>query len=144
MGTSDCAELAELWTQPRVREYLGGVLPQEEALKRTASIVARPNTWAVELIEQDKVIGIVTLSERDHETEISYMFLPECWGNGYALESCRAVVKFAFDALGLSEVIAVTQSANEPSRRLLVALGMSPVRTFVEFDAEQVEYRLKR
>jgi hypothetical protein len=41
-------------------------------------------------------------------------------------------------------VVAVTQEANDRSRRLLESVGMSLVDSFVEFDAPQVMYLVDR
>jgi RimJ/RimL family protein N-acetyltransferase len=51
---------------------------------------------------------------------------------GYATEAARAVVRDAFDRLGLAEIIAVTTPGNVRSRRVMEKLGMvySPSETF--------------
>jgi RimJ/RimL family protein N-acetyltransferase len=82
----------------------------------------------------------------DRRTEVSYSFLPEHWGHGYAREAVTAVVDWALaDSVAASPaVIAITQQANVRSRRLLESIGMSLVESFVEFDAPQVMYSVDR
>ena len=89
-------------------------------------------------------MGMVTLGPREGKTELSYMFLPNFWGHGYAYDACQAVLAYAFGELNLDEVIAVTQAANVKSCRLLERLDMGPTVTFTEFEAEQVEYRQEK
>ena len=52
---------------------------------------------AVELKDNHKMIGNVYLGKRDFNTlEIGYVFNKSYWGNGYAKESCKAVIDNAF------------------------------------------------
>ena len=129
---------------PDVRKHLGGILTPDEAARRAASMANRPTTWAVTRQDDEVLLGLVTLSPRDSQTELSYMFLPAYWGKGFALECCQAMLTIAFGELELDRVIAITQSANVRSCRLLEALGMSPIRSFIEFGAEQTEYEFPR
>ncbi|WP_315986195.1 GNAT family N-acetyltransferase, partial [Streptomyces sp. adm13(2018)] len=43
----------------------------------------------------DVVLGLVSVepAAREGETEVSYQFLPEHWGHGYAREAVGAVVE---------------------------------------------------
>lgn len=70
---------------------------------------------------------------------MSYQFLPEHWGKGYAREAVGAVVARVLE--GTPSVVAVTQEANDRSRRLLEAVGLEHAESFVEWDAHQVLYR---
>lgn len=46
------------------------------------------------------------------------------WGQGYASEACRALLRCAFDNLRLQRIVTITNQHNEPSIRLLQRLGM--------------------
>ena len=49
---------------------------------------------AVELKNSHKMIGNVYMGKRDFEAlEIGYVFNQNYWGNGYAAESCKALIK---------------------------------------------------
>ena len=58
--------------------------------------------------------------------DIGFSFFPEYWSQGYALESARAVMRHAREALRLGRILAITTVDNEPSMRLLGKLGFRP------------------
>ncbi|MEV5439465.1 GNAT family N-acetyltransferase [Streptomyces sp. NPDC052682] len=128
-----------LWTDPRVRRHLGGPVPQDVARARGQRCVGVPGLLSVVRAEGGVVVGSVLVEPgaRDGRTEVSYQLLPEHWGRGYGREAVRAVV-----AWWPQEVVAVTQEANAPSRRLLEELGVVPAERFVEWGEPQVLYRL--
>lgn len=51
------------------------------------------------------------------------------WGRGFASEAARAILRFAFDDLGVREVRGVTVSANSRVQRLVARLGFREVET---------------
>ncbi|WP_431773065.1 GNAT family N-acetyltransferase [Streptomyces cucumeris] len=147
---ADVPAVSRLWTDPEVRRHLGGPVPPETVRARERGCVGVFGVFSVVSRADGSVVGAVTLepeSRHGGRTEVSYQLLPEHWGQGYAREAVSAAVSWAFDALpagpgGRPEVIAVTQEANAPSRRLLEALGMRRVEMFTEFGAAQVMYAL--
>ena len=56
--------------------------------------------------------------------DIGFAFLPEHWGQGYALQAAQAVLKQAFLELGLARVLGITKHSNQSSARLLIKLGL--------------------
>ncbi len=81
--------------------------------------------WLVETKLPAAPIGICGLLKRDllDDVDIGYALLPEFWSQGYALESAAAVLAYAGETLGLKRVVAVTNSANQSSIRLLEKMG---------------------
>src|SRR6266404_4548228 len=81
--------------------------------------------WMVETRSPIVPIGICGLLKRDalEDVDIGYALVPEFWSQGYALESAAAVVSYAGEKLGLKRVVAVTNSDNERSIRLLEKMG---------------------
>lgn len=59
------------------------------------------------------------------EVELYYKFGRAYWGQGYALEACRALVDFAFHEMSLLRLATITQPANARSLKLLQSLGFS-------------------
>ena len=56
--------------------------------------------------------------------EIGYVVDPAYAGQGYATEAGRALLRIAFDGVGVRRVIALCSADNEPSWRLMERLGM--------------------
>lgn len=78
---------------------------------------------AVELKSNNKMIGNVYLGKRDFESlEIGYVFHRQYWGQGYAKESCRALIKKAFSE-GVHRIFAECDPCNLGSWKLLESLG---------------------
>ncbi len=57
--------------------------------------------------------------------EIGWRLVRGAWGKGFATEAARASVTFAFDELGLDEVVALAVPANEKSLAVMRRLGMT-------------------
>jgi RimJ/RimL family protein N-acetyltransferase len=87
--------------------------------------------WAVEVVESPRFIGFVGLAEPKFEAhftpavEVGWRLSRDQWGNGYATEGARAALAFAFDELGLDEIVSFTSVVNERSRRVMERLGMT-------------------
>lgn len=81
--------------------------------------------WMIETKSPLAPIGICGLLKREvlDDVDIGYALLPEFWSQGYALESASAVVSYAREKLGLKRVVAVTNSNNQSSIRLLEKMG---------------------
>ena len=79
----------------------------------------------VELKQTCEPIGICGLVRRDTlpEPDLGYAILARFHGRGYAREAAAAALAHARDALGLARVLAITAPANQPSARVLAALG---------------------
>ncbi|MBQ0893224.1 GNAT family N-acetyltransferase [Micromonospora sp. U56] len=141
--SSDLPVLERMWRDPVMRRYLGGPVSDEVVAERRVSdhtgglMVARCS---------GEIVGWCHLGRcRTGDLELSYVFLPEWWGRGYAREACVAAIGLAFDRFPDDvRLIAVTQEANLRSVRLLEALGMVRVDAFEEFDARQVMYAIDR
>lgn len=143
----DRAAVIELCTSPEVCAYLGGPRPRDE-LERVLPETPRrrPGLFVVDL--GGAMIGGVTFDRRDAdrpghvrpdggEAELSYMFLPEAWGHGYAAEACAAALDWFAGALPGEPVVLCTQTANDRSMRLAAKLGFTEVERFEEYGAEQ-------
>lgn len=78
---------------------------------------------AVELKASGKMIGNIYLGQRDFEArELGFVFNRQYWGQGYARESCEALIQQAF-AAGVHRIYAECDPENVHSWRLLEKLG---------------------
>ena len=133
-----------LFTDEQVRAFLGGPTPADWAEKRLecwATEKSDSKYFAVTLLD-GTFIGFIDISPY-HEPEyqeLSYLFLPEFWGYGYAFEACQAVLRYCEETLDLKTIVAETQSANTRSRALLERLGFTMKQQIERFGAMQCVY----
>jgi RimJ/RimL family protein N-acetyltransferase len=147
--TADVPAVCRLWTDPAVRRYLGGPVAADEVARRVRGFEHVPGNFVVVNRTNGTVLGLVTVipdSDGGSRAEVSYRFLPEQWGHGYAREAVGTVVTWALREISPppATVVAVTQEANDRSRHLLESIGMTLIDSFVEFDAPQVMYSVDR
>jgi len=86
-----------------------------------------PEVMAVLLKTDGRLIGYVPfeqVSARYRTREIGWVFHPEVHGQGYATEAARAVLKLAFETLGMHRVVATCDPRNTASYRIMERLGM--------------------
>ncbi|WP_339740194.1 GNAT family N-acetyltransferase [uncultured Sunxiuqinia sp.] len=84
--------------------------------------------WKIELKSSGQVIGLAGMfpsNDRFRLGEIYYKIHPDFWGNGYATEVAKALVRFGFDELKLHKVEAGVATENIRSVRVLEKIGMT-------------------
>ena len=133
-----------LFTDSHVRKYLGGPVPAEWARHRLEQWCdpKSENIYFAVTIHEGTFIGIIDIAPYHDGTskELSYMFLPEYWGQGYAFESVKAVLDYCRKHLELNRIISETQTENERSCVLLERLGYTLKEKLIRFEAEQSVY----
>jgi RimJ/RimL family protein N-acetyltransferase len=73
--------------------------------------------------------------------EVGWHFHPDAWGHGYATETARAALGWAFDR-GLDEVFAVVRPDNTASLNVCRRLGMAALgRTSAYYGADLELFR---
>lgn len=133
---ADRVPFAELNGDPRVMQFMSGVLSRAESDALAARIsdhFARNGfgLYAAESRSTRAFIGFIGLSVPHfaaHFTpcvEIGWRLAHEYWRQGLATEGARAVVHHAFNDLRLSALVSFTASGNLRSRRVMEKLGMT-------------------
>ncbi|KIJ41013.1 hypothetical protein M422DRAFT_229818 [Sphaerobolus stellatus SS14] len=74
-------------------------------------------------------IGSLSLSKGDSPEsfalpDIGFALLPDVTGKGYATEAAQAVLQYAKEKFGLTEYFGFTNRVNDPSRKVMLRLGM--------------------
>jgi ribosomal-protein-alanine N-acetyltransferase len=122
--------------------YLGGACSSAEAERRWHRVLGHWTAhgfgqWVV-LAEGDVagLCGLEVFDEGSAPLELIYMLAPEHWGRGIARRAARQALK-AYPGF---RIAALTQTRNEPSRRLLEDLDFVHEKTLVRWDAEQCLY----
>ena len=64
------------------------------------------------------------------EVELGYRLRKSAWGQGYATEGSRALIRKGFTELGVQRVVAEAMAVNTASRRVMEKAGLKLVRTF--------------
>lgn len=131
---ADLAPWAEMNADPQVREHLGDVLTRAQSDASVARFRREYDErgfgwWAVEELASGRFIGFAGLDVVDAGlpvagVEIGWRLARAAWGRGYATEAARAVLAFAFENLGLAEVVAITTTGNLRSQAVMRRLGM--------------------
>ena len=138
-GDADRAAMIRLMTDPVTREYLGGAVDyaSRQALE-LSPLGLTWGRWVLALAGDDTMIGSITLDYDRGELELSYALLPEWTGQGYAAESCIALLDWARHELEDELVIAISQTRNKRSVALLRKLGFTVRKGLEEFGTQQL------
>ncbi|MFI3223674.1 GNAT family N-acetyltransferase [Streptococcus suis] len=84
--------------------------------------------WVIELKENQQPIGdisIVSLDERVQAAELGWVLGSRWWGQGYMPEALEAVTHFLLEEVGCLRIMAVHDSENRPSGRVMEKVGMT-------------------
>ncbi len=84
-------------------------------------------------------VGLTRALERTDEAFMWYSTQREAWGQGYAAEAARAVLRYAFEALGFQRVFAECHPDNLASLRVMHKIGLRPEAHTAEEDARYPE-----
>ncbi|WP_452226537.1 GNAT family N-acetyltransferase [Lacinutrix cladophorae] len=72
--------------------------------------------------------------------DVGYRLIKQYWGKGYATESGKAAIDYAFKVLKLSEIYATTEIGNQASHNALLKIGLHYIEDFY-FEQEQMNLR---
>ncbi|MFI6272780.1 GNAT family N-acetyltransferase [Micromonospora zamorensis] len=159
---ADVDALVDLDSDPEVMRFLsGGVTTplatvRDEQLPRLLAQYERHpglGRWAALDRRSGDFLGWFALdpSADGTEAELGYRLRRSTWGLGLATEGSRALVRYAFDTVGVRRVWAETMTVNERSRRVMAKAGLRYLRTFhLQWDDPipgtehgEVEYELR-
>jgi ribosomal-protein-alanine N-acetyltransferase len=150
---ADTDELVAVFHDPMVRRYLldDQVVPAEWVTAEIAASRERferdgTGLWALRLTGRPAIIGFTGFREffEPPQLQLLYGLLPQFWGRGLATEAAAAVCDHAFRALRFEQLKAATDIANQASARVLLRLGMRPMRTTPEGSGGTTFYVLER
>ena len=143
MTTEHLPLLVELDADPEVLRFiLGRARTEDEVLDHWGPVCADSAADAVGLgwwvgfgREADDFLGWWDLSP-DHaepgpptRAEAGWRLARKSWRQGYATEGAVALIDHGFRSVGVDTIWAETMAVNQPSRGVMVKLGMRHVRT---------------
>lgn len=136
----------EMFTDPDVMAFAGGALEKEIILRYMANWTKRGGNGCIGIwcisdrisgekfgsaallpmpVEDDDTDFSLVIPDQipDNDIEIGY-FLKRCaWGKGYATEAGKRVIRMAFEASRLTEIVATFDVSNIVSRNVLEKIG---------------------
>ena len=145
----DRAVLEKLFTNQDTRQYLGGIVKEENLEDKIDNLIENSingSCLKVSLKGTDEFIGLLYLDLHHNgiDKELSYEFLPEYWGKGYAYESIKEFLQHVFNEKRLTRILAETQIKNKNSIKLLEKLGFVLIEEIERFGEKQGIFVLKK
>ncbi len=142
---SDAAKMFELDSNPEVHKYLGNhpihtINQAEEVIAsvRNQYITNGIGRWATVEKSSGEFIGwsglkFISKPENNQVNfyDVGYRLMPKYWGKGYATESAKAALGYAFNTMNLNEVVGTCHEDNIASRRALEKCGLIFVKKFL-------------
>jgi [ribosomal protein S5]-alanine N-acetyltransferase len=145
--------MVRLNADPQVARTLGGIRSAEETrafMEENLRHWERRGygLWVLRERDSGRFVGRAGIRDveidRRAEVELAYALMPEFWNRGLATEAARALIRIAFDELGLAELVAFTLADNRASRRVMEKIGMIYERDLVRAGLPHVLYRIRR
>lgn len=145
---SDAERMFELDSNPQVHQYLGNkpihnIEQSEEIITniRQQYIDNGVGRWATIEKSTGEFIGWSGLkyitdywNNNTNFHDVGYRFIPKYWGKGYATESAKAALEYAFNTMKLNKVIGTCHEENKASRKVLEKCGLQFIEKFIYKD----------
>ena len=121
----DTSDLHDIFGDDKTMEYCGSAYDYEKTEKFLASFcMDRNGAVAAVHKKSGKMIGYILFNEFDEGVyEMGWIFNRSYWRQGYAYESCKAVIDYAFTSLNAHKIFAEAIDAVK-SVNLMKKLGM--------------------
>lgn len=131
----DLPAFAEMCADPQVMRYF----PEPLSRLESAAMIGRMRghfaelgfgLWALERKDTGDFIGftgLMVVGFDAHFTpavEIAWRLAREHWGLGFASEAAWTALRCGFEQLELDEIVSLTAANNEPSQKVMQAIGM--------------------
>ena len=142
LTAADLDRLYALDNDPEVMRYINGGTPTPRAVVERDILPVflryderRPGFgfWAAAERASGEWLGWFCFrlsQETPGQVILGYRLRSSAWGQGYATEGARALIRKGFEGWGVQRVVATTYQENRASRRVMEKLGMALVRRF--------------
>ncbi len=132
----DLAPFAAMNADPLTMRFMPSVMTAAESQALIARFEEHHRlhgfgVWAAEVPGVAALIGYIGLQRVGFEApftpaiEIGWRLAPAYWGQGYATEGAKAVLRTGFEDLNLDQIVSFTVAANKPSWSVMERLGMT-------------------
>lgn len=167
LSVADVELAVEMFTSPAVMVFLGDLVTEDEIREEMPLWTKRGGDgcigiWCVSDRSTGEKLGTTFLLPipideddtdwnkvvpgimPDGDVEIGYFFKEGAWGQGYATEACRRLVRFAFEQTPLQEVVATLDDDNHSSKRVLTKSGFTHRGTRRAYGQDNPDWRISR
>ncbi len=132
----DCHKLLELHADPKVSQFNTLQVPENQDTLLNIIVDAiddqrrelRKSYLFTVILHKGNVFvgdaGLTLSADRFNMGEIFYSLAPEYWGQGFATEIARELLRFGFEDLKLHRIEAGVASENRASARVLEKAGL--------------------
>jgi ribosomal-protein-alanine N-acetyltransferase len=94
--------------------------------------------WAVVEKSSGKIVGSCGFFRlKNDDKELGYLFAREVWGKGLATEAAGACLRYGYEKLNFTKIIALTDVAHFASQKVLEKIGFTPRGIEKYFDEEE-------
>lgn len=125
----DAPAMFELFSDPETVRYLPPKPHQSVEQTRKGLEIRLSHEggidWAVILKGDDRCLGIIQYVGQTHFPQLGYIIHRDYWGQGLAVEGCRAALDYGFKELGYGRIEAWIEEHNVASVRVAEKLGMA-------------------
>ncbi len=130
----DVERLQEIYRSPSIKKYLEPLFETEKEKEYIENYYKyiysffEYGVWHLELKDSHISIGRAGLTPKSYEdgvqgAELGYVIDEKYQGQGYCMEACRAIIKYAIEELELEEIYCLIRPDNEHSLRICEKLG---------------------
>jgi ribosomal-protein-alanine N-acetyltransferase len=147
----DLDHFAALYADPDVMRFIGARGPLSRSLSRERLDFMLDHwlrhgfgMWALFRKDDGAFVGRCGMRYLDNTTqvELGYTLARAHWGQGLATEASLAVVRYAFEVMRVSRLVAVADPANTASVNVMRKLGMICEGIGYYYNSECVLYAL--
>lgn len=143
----DQAAFIKLNSDPEIVRYIRP--PKDEAgcihffHENLAAYITQPlmGRWAMLYKESLEHVGSFAIIPKLHSTEVQlgYALFTEHWGKGYATESVKGGLKYAFQVMKLAQVWGLTRHENTISGKVLQKCGFTFHSSYTDKDGNLID-----
>lgn len=130
LRASDLDAFTALHADPEVMRHLGGPWTPDRSWRSLAFLMGywllgKPGYWVVERLMTEEFLGIAGFYEQEGGLgcELTGRLVRAAWGQGYATEAGRALLRQAFTVWNLKGLISLNHPENHSSIRAVQRLG---------------------
>ncbi|MGI9238593.1 MAG: GNAT family N-acetyltransferase [Woeseiaceae bacterium] len=157
----------EMFTDPDVLKYAGGAVAESEIREEMPNWTKRGGNgcigiWCISdeagrekygtaallpmpVDEDDTDFSLVIPGQMPAgDVEIGYFLKRSAWGNGFATEACKRILRMAFEESPLTEIVATFEDGNVASQNVLEKAGFVDHGTMRCYGQEGPNYRITR